>query len=66
MDGKLGLVVGLGLVLMVAVTNYPKAGPRRGTSNGGLTGAATARASDIPGLPAIPSANDAEARLDPQ
>ncbi len=30
-DVKLGMVVGLGVVLAVAVTYFPKAGPRTGT-----------------------------------
>jgi hypothetical protein len=65
-DAKLGLVVGLGVVLAVAVTYYPKSGPRRGTGTAVPPRAAAARVGDIPGVPAIPSANDAEARLDSQ
>ena len=52
-DAKLGLVVGLGVVLSVAVTYYPKAGPRRGTGT------------VVPPRPAATRADDAAAQLVP-
>jgi hypothetical protein len=46
-DVKLGMVVGLGVVLAVAVTYFPKAGPRQGTG------------AVVPSLPAATRAADA-------
>ena len=67
MDAKLGLVVGLGVVLTVAVTYYPKTGPRRGgTGTVVPPRPAEARAGDIPAPPVNPAANGASTRLDPQ
>jgi hypothetical protein len=65
-DAKLGMVVGLGLVLTVAVTYYPKTGPRRGTGTVVPPRPAEARAGDVPAPPVHPSANGASTRLDPQ
>ena len=66
MDAKLGLVVGLGVVMTVAVTYYPKTGPRRGTGTVVPPRPAAARAGDVPVPPVNPAANGASTRLDPQ
>jgi hypothetical protein len=63
-DAKLGLVVGLGVVLTVAVTYYPKTGPRRGAGTAVPARPTAARATSEPAPPAIPSERDAATRLD--
>ena len=56
----------LRLVLTVAVTYYPKSGPRRGTGTALPPRPAEARTGDIPAPPVGPAANAAATRLDPQ
>jgi hypothetical protein len=53
-DTKLGLVVGLGVVLAVAVTYFPREGGRTGGASGNV----------VPSLPAVTRDAGATARLD--
>ena len=64
MDAKLGLVVGLGLVLTVAVTYYPKTGPRRGAGTVVPSRPASTRVGDVPVPSLIPSPNASETPLE--
>jgi hypothetical protein len=61
-DVKLGLVVGLGVVLAVAVTYYPKAGPRTGA--GAVVPSLPAAGAPSRERSAAPTADTASARLD--
>ena len=66
-DVKLGLVVGLGVVLAVAVTYFPKAGPRARSGAVVPSLPVAARGAEGPArLPPAESPATAAARLDPR